>query len=462
LAFERKPEFMGWSQTEPTTKTNLTAYNHFYFGDEAQKRIDKYNRLEGEVKKLRTQMSSKEADAFFQLVYYPVTAASLINKKFLYRDKSYLYAKQNRLSANAYLQGSRDAYDSIVKETTYFNTQVAGGKWNHVMSMQPRELPVYLEPVFPAISIDSTNGWSIAPEGFVTEDSSLEGNVGSLSLPAFDNLNRQKYFVDIFLEKNQQINWTASSPDNWIRLSKKTGVLGAQQGDWQMRLWVDVDWNKMNKKGRMKGKITFAAGGKQMTVTVEANKVALAGFKGFVEDNGFVSIQATHFTRQSIKLSNRWKMIDGLGYAGSALEAFPLVVNRKSLTNPDAIKRSNAVVEYDFYTFSPATPFVNVFALPTHPINNNFSVRYAVSIDNGPLKTVDIRTVGRSEEWKQNVLRNRAERKIKMPFLTAGKHTLKIFCIDPGVILDEILIDLGGLKKAYSSVPETKIQVTSN
>ena len=37
LAFERRPEFMGWSQTEPTTKTNYTDYNHFYYGDQAQK-----------------------------------------------------------------------------------------------------------------------------------------------------------------------------------------------------------------------------------------------------------------------------------------------------------------------------------------------------------------------------------------------------------------------------------------
>src|SRR6185295_14137723 len=35
LAFERKPEYMGWSQTEPTTKTSYTTFNHFFHGDEA-------------------------------------------------------------------------------------------------------------------------------------------------------------------------------------------------------------------------------------------------------------------------------------------------------------------------------------------------------------------------------------------------------------------------------------------
>ena len=83
-------------------------------------------------------------------------------------------------------------------------------------------------------------------------------------------------------------------------------------------------------------------------------------------------------------------------------------------------------------------------------------MRYGLSVDDGPVKIVDFRTFGRSEEWKQNVLSNRAERKIQMPLLDQGYHTLKIYAIDPGVLLDEIRIDLGGLKRAYSSITETK------
>ncbi len=83
------------------------------------------------------------------------------------------------------------------------------------------------------------------------------------------------------------------------------------------------------------------------------------------------------------------------------------------------------------------------------------SVRYAVSIDNGPLKIIDTRTFGRSEEWKQNVLRNYVVRNEKLQQINEGKHTLRIYAIDPGVVLDRILIDLGGLKSAYSVIPET-------
>jgi hypothetical protein len=138
LAFERRPEFMGWSQTEPTTKTNYSAFNHFYYGDEAQKRIDRYQALENKVKVLRTQLLPKDAASFYQLVYYPVVGASLMNKKFLFRDKSYIYGKQGRLSAVDYAQLSQAAYDSIVAETNYYNNQLSGGKWKNMMSFKPR------------------------------------------------------------------------------------------------------------------------------------------------------------------------------------------------------------------------------------------------------------------------------------------------------------------------------------
>jgi hypothetical protein len=458
LAFERKPEFMGWSQTEPETKTTYTEFNHFYFGDEGQKRIDRYNFIEKEVKELRQKINPEQANAFYELIYYPVVAASQINKKFLYRDKTYFYSKQNRLSAYDYSQLSKNAYDSIVKETEYYNTQLANGKWKNIMSMKPRNLAVYQAPDIPKITIDNTDVWSIAPEGFVTKDSSLLQNNSSLSLPPFDNLNKQKYFVDVFLSKNQTITWSASVSNNWIHLSQNSGFLIPEQGKNQMRIWIDIDWNRFNQE-KANGNILFTGGNKQITLNMQAvkkNKPQLPGHNSFIEDNGFISIHAVHFSKKTDKSLIQWKVIDGLGYTGSALQALPFSVKSQPLINPDSIKRNNAFVEYVFYTFSSTTPFVNVFAIPTHPINNNYSVRYAVSIDDGPIVIADIKTFGRSEEWKQNVLRNRAERKIEMPFLKAGKHSLKIYCVDPGVILDEVRIDLGGLEKAYSSLPETK------
>lgn len=257
------------------------------------------------------------------------------------------------------------------------------------------------------------------------------------------------------------MQWKASVSHPWIRLSKMNGQLFPDSGKSQVRLWVDIDWKNINKKESVPGSITITGGGKQIVLSLSASNPAilqLANYKGFVENNGFVSIHANHFNRQNSQQAKQWKVIPGLGYTENAIQAFPLTVEGNVTTDLDAMKKNGTFVAYDFYNFTETNPSVTIFALPTHPINNNYQVRYAVSIDDGPLKMVNIRTVGRSEEWKQNVLRNRAERKIEMPFLKTGKHQLKIFCVDPGVIVDEIRIDLGGLKKAYRTLPETYIK----
>ena len=457
LAFERRPEFMGWSRTEPTTQTTTTAYNHFYYGDEAQRRIEQYESLEKEVRDIRSQLKGEPTAAFFyQLVYYPVMCASWMNKKFLYRDKAIFYAKQNRLSAKDYGRQAKAMYDSIVMETEYYNNQLSGGKWKNMMSMKPRNLPVYQEPVLPEITIDGATGWSIAPEGFVTKDSSLIPGNGTL-LPAFDNINRQRYFIDVFLNDNKPVKWKATVSDSWIRLSQKDGSLGEGWGKNQVRIWVDIDWTKA-PKDQFTGSILFKGSDKEVKVTLQGSQLKDAEQlrNTFIENNGFVSMYAIHYTGQSKKMGYNWMKLDYLGYAGSVLRAGPISEKDSAVSiDTEAIKKNNSFVEYQFNTFTAAPATIHVYSLPTHPVNGRSGMRYAVSVDDGPITVVDFKTEGRSEEWKQNVLSNRAERTMSAAFLNKGQHALKIYCIDPGVILDEIRIDLGGLKKAYSVLPET-------
>jgi hypothetical protein len=463
LAFERRPEFMGWSRTEPTTQTKYSEYNHFYYGDEAQKRIDKYEALVKEVKALRTQMVTKDADAFYQLVYYPVVGASLMNKKFLYRDKVYLYAKQNRASAFDYAALSKQAYDSIVAETEYYNNSLANGKWMNMMSMIPRNLPVYQEPVLSEIKIDRAAVWNIAPEGFVRIDSSLISGQTKFQLPEFDNVSKQRFFVDIFLNDDKLVNWTTSTSANWIVLSKESGTLRPEFGKKEMRIWVSIDWTKAPKQTKVDGTISFRSNEKIIAVSVVANNLKedkLNNFKGFVEENGYISIHASNFVKRTNIRGNEWKVVDGLGHTGKSIEASPLQTKTKIDTNNKALLKTMSSVEYDFYTFASSAPEVIVYTLPTHPLNNNYSMRYAISIDAGPLQIVDFKTFGRSEEWKQNVLSNSASGRLKFDSLAAGKHVLKIYAIDPGVIIDRILINTGGLRKANSVIAETKLRTT--
>jgi hypothetical protein len=459
LAFERRPEFMGWSQTEPTTKTNYTDYNHFYYGDEARRRLNSYEELEKAVTALRTQISPETADAFYQLVYYPVMCAAIINKKFLYRDKSFFYAQQNRLSAFAYADSSKAAYQAIVEETNYYNNELAHGKWKNLMSMEPRDLPVYQEPDFPAIHINSSEVWGIAPEGFVKKDSSLINHPAIFTLPAFSKITNKKHFVDVFLSDKRSINWTVSSRDNWIKFSKNSGTLNPKEKP-ETRIYVSIDWTQVPAgKELTTGSFEIKGAGKTIAVNVEAfNPVSFQNqnFKGFVEDNGYISIIAKNYSLKTVKSNADWQLIEGMGNAEQLVMATPIERAAFSTKNLAELKQSVPVLEYDFYSFTAGMPTINIWTLPTHPINNNYGMRYAACVDDGMLTILDFKTTGRSEEWKQSVLKNSISKSFTSQHINQGKHTLKICMIDPGVILQNITIDFGGLQKAYSIIPETK------
>jgi hypothetical protein len=198
--------------------------------------------------------------------------------------------------------------------------------------------------------------------------------------------------------------------------------------------------------------LKFLQKGKTIAISVHAfQPVQFSSYKGFAESNGYVSIYAQHFSSIKNKEQGKWVLTENTGHTGSVLTS--VATSKPDTTN---LQDHAAVVGYDFYSFSNLSPNLTVYTLPTHPLNKNFSMRYGVSIDDGPAQITDFRTFGRTEEWKQNVLSNAATRTFRFPVLKPGRHTLKIFAIDPGVMLDRMIIDFHKEQKNYSVLPETK------
>ena len=67
-------------------------------------------------------------------------------------------------------------------------------------------------------------------------------------------------------------------------------------------------------------------------------------------------------------------------------------------------------------------------------------LRFTLSVDKSAPQTVSYETKGRSEEWKENVLRNQAIRKVKLPVSKRKSHKLVIKALDEGVVLDQIML----------------------
>ena len=75
--------------------------------------------------------------------------------------------------------------------------------------------------------------------------------------------------------------------------------------------------------------------------------------------------------------------------------------------------------------------------LPMHPVSGE-RLAFSVSVDGGVPQQFDYQTYDRSEEWKQNVLRNYAQRHARFPLVSGIQHTLTFKALTEGVYLRSI------------------------
>lgn len=457
LNFERRPEFMGWSQTEDTRKVNPTCYNHFEAGDEAGRRIEQWARLKEKSTFIRSKVPHRLQDAYFQLVEYPVKGASFLNERILKMEKAYLYASQNRLVANSLALDARAANDSILQLTHYYNHQMSNGKWAGMMYHRPRELPVFDMPPVPQWDFTPSFTWGLAVEG--NEQLRRVKQVkGPLYLPSFNRLTRESHFMDIFLKADTTIHWTAKASDEWILVDSSEGILDGESGKMQHRINVSIDWQKAPATGRLKGHIRVGSEHRQHTIDVNVNNPSIdlsLDTPTFTEDRGIVSIHAENYSRLNSTNSFSWEVLEHLGHTGSSVWVNPLKSEEK-IFDPEL--NDPSVLEYDFYSERDGEVIIHVYTLPVHPVHEPYSNRFGLALNSDEPMVVDHRTHGRSETWKNNVLSNTAITSIKYTLPGTGLHTLKIYALDPGVIVDRILIEREGAVQSYSPFPETRVQ----
>ena len=162
----------------------------------------------------------------------------------------------------------------------------------------------------------------------------------------------------------------------------------------------------------------------------------------FVEREGYVSIEAEHFTRKTDGTQAAWTVIPEMGRTLSAITPQPV----------DAPVDGMAL-EYDIYTESDGYPRITLRFSPTL----NFNVKglsYAISIDGAEEQVVNINGHydGELGQWQREGI---IDSQTIHPKLKPGKHTLRIRPLDNALVLQKIMIDLGGMRRSLLGAPET-------
>jgi hypothetical protein len=291
--------------------------------------------------------------------------------------------------------------------------------------------------------------------GVAVEGSNVAATNGDIELPPFDPFGAKRHYVDIFNRGRTAFDCSATPDAPWIALSETNRTIEKEQ-----RFWVSVDWARA-PQGKAGGAIKISGAAGEVLVRVNAFNPAQPApdsVHGFVEGGGFVSIEPEHFTAQHDAGQNRWVKLPDYGRTLSGMRATALVDAPPAMPGMDS-----PCLEYRMYLFDTGTVHV---AAVTSPILNYIpgrGIRYAVSFDNEEPQTITLvpekyTAQNGNQDWENSVKNNARVANSSHSIARPGWHTLKFWMVDPGVVLQKIIVDCGGVRPSYLGPPESVCQ----
>jgi len=340
----RKPELLD-ARTH-----SLENYN------EAQRVTNEYWELLVRAEKINAALPSNYKDAYYQLVLHPVQAGSNLYQLYLAVAKNHWYADQKSLLANFWADKAIERYQQDSMISLFFNQQLSGGKWNHMMDQTHIGYTYWQQP-----------------------------------------LRNRMPVVNYICEDSAQI------------LSKREP-------------WMDF-------------KPVLSVSTKKQKFT-EARE-------------GVISLCAAKYSKAINSSEVKWVILPDLGRTGDAFSTFPV-------NSPDIpLTQNSPRVEYHIKLQDTGTYLLYLYFSPTLNFHNDGGLLCAVSIDNAPPQVINLNqednVVRTWESWVANniIIKTSAHRISKK-----GKHTIKYWMLQPGVVLQKLVLDLGGLKPSYLGPPE--------
>ncbi|HEY2760366.1 MAG TPA: glycosyl hydrolase 115 family protein, partial [Pirellulales bacterium] len=439
----RKPELL-----EPGT---LSLVNY----DEADRVVAEFNELANQAEKLSDQLPADSRDAFFELVLHPTKAAAQVNELYVAAAKDHLYAEQGRAATNAMADRVRQLFKADQDLSDYFNHQLGGGKWPHMMDQthigytnwqEPRHNNM---PEVNEIKLPETADLALTVEG--QTDKLWTPATTDPPILAFDVFNQPHRYVEIINRGSTPFEYSATTSDPWIILEASQNSSNHGKIDQQSRLDVALDWSKV-PLGNRHGKIEITGPGGTITVAATAfnpTEPTRAGLHGFVETDGVVSIEAEHFTKKIDTSDAAWKLIPDYGRTDSGMTIFPTTA--ASVMPPT----NSPCLEYEMFLFDAGEVEVQAIVGPTLNFVPGRGLRFAVSFDDQPPQIFDALAKNSQRDWEASVRDNARIVKSTHTIDHWGYHTLKIWMVDPAVVLEKLVVDCGGLKPSYLGPPES-------
>lgn len=412
---------------------------------EFERVVDDYSQLEVKAKQLYAVIPQQYKDAYYQLVLHPVEACANLNKLYFNAAKNKLYAMQGRAATNLMADNVKELFKRDSAISYYYNKVMANGKWDHMMDQTHIGYTYWQEPrvnKMPAvqnIQLPTQPQMGVAIDG---SESWWPQERSKAFLPGFYP-GCDSHYIEVFNRGQGEFNFTATSSSPYITIEPKKATVNIQQ-----RIWIRVNWAKV-PKGVNDVPIAIA-GPNNSEVIVHAiinNLLPLNGV-GFNENNGYVSIEAAHYSKAVNSDKIKWQIIPDYGRTLSGVMPAPVTANNQ-------VPAGNSPhLEYIVNMIDTGWVNVKAYVSPTLDFTNSNGLHFGISIDNGKIQLININADESNKAWGRDVSNNIKIMETKI-HIKSGTHVLKYWMVNPGVVLQKIVINSGNNQSSYLGPPES-------
>jgi len=434
----RKPELI-----DPST-FSLANYR------EADRVEAEWRTLAERVDKLATELPEDERASFFELIQYPVDACANLTEMYIAAARNAADARMGNPRANAEADEVRAMFARDAALSDEYNHKLLSGKWDHMMDQTHIGYTFWNEPpanAMPAVS------WIQVPEagslGVDAEDAifTRAGGRSGFSLGTISTFSAPTRTLTLFDLGKTPVNFTIETSAPWIAVSKTSGTVNEQEQE----ILLSVDWNKTpTDSASAEGSVIVRSDDRRVaTYTLGELHVNLMPetIHGFIEGDGYVAIEAADTAERSADGATHWEELPGYGETRSAMTVFPVTAESNT--------ESKAALAYKMYLYDSGSFEMQAILAPTLNFVPGRGLRFAVSVDDGPRTIVDELEHNSQKDWEQAV--SDRVRRVTVPLTIAkpGYHTLKIWAVDPGVVIERVIVSHGSLRPSYLGPPES-------
>ena len=398
-----------------------------YTEPQIEVRIARWRAISAHADELSHRIPERLKDAYFELIHYPVRGAAMINEYQLLARRSMVRGTEGDYTgAMADSERVKEMFDALNQWTDKYNEDIMDGKWAGFFDWQPyhwfRSRKIEQPFCTPDLFRQAQNG--PAPRFVCAQEAVSDGGTVIECETGGD--------VDIWLEALSPIrNFSKAPEDNVIcsvALNEQSFVASATpiNNVWHAP-YVGPMWSKVGtlhlKKGENRLRIS------ELTPGARIDRVFIGLYPPFDREPR-VRIPASDFRNSKGNV----RRVKGLGYIDGVL-VLPFDTPSYTLhTLSEA-----PFVEYRLDLQEGDTE-IEIRTLPTLHVYNGRNAGYAVRMGEQSPELFDIHAGDFTAEWRWNVLRGYASRTITIPPGSKENTKLRIYFLDPGITLQEILI----------------------